>query len=66
MRCAIIERSYGTLLTPLCLFVIAMAVEFISTNAAGSGIPEMKSIMSGVVVSRYLSTRTVNAPNSIL
>lgn len=35
-----------------------LCVHAISTNAAGSGIPEMKSILSGVLVSRYLSIAT--------
>uniref|UniRef100_A0A7S1VEG5 Chloride channel protein n=1 Tax=Sexangularia sp. CB-2014 TaxID=1486929 RepID=A0A7S1VEG5_9EUKA len=32
-----------------------------SEHAVGSGIPEMKAILSGVVVSRYLSSRTLLA-----
>lgn len=56
----------------VCVFVVGSSTTFdvarsviavccvykISPNAAGSGIPEMKSILSGVVVSRYLSFRT--------
>eukprot|EP01095_Lingulamoeba_sp_RSL-Kostka_P004541 TRINITY_DN15776_c0_g1_i1.p1 TRINITY_DN15776_c0_g1~~TRINITY_DN15776_c0_g1_i1.p1 ORF type:complete len:786 (+),score=233.63 TRINITY_DN15776_c0_g1_i1:46-2403(+) len=33
-------------------------VRYISPQAAGSGLPEMKSILSGVVLPRYLSYRT--------
>mmetsp|Transcript_6381 Transcript_6381/g.11062 ORF Transcript_6381/g.11062 Transcript_6381/m.11062 type:complete len:821 (-) Transcript_6381:37-2499(-) len=38
-----------------------LCVHYVSKNAAGSGIPEMKSILSGVRVSRYLSLKTLLA-----
>ena len=47
------------------LFAVALAlpaaflVHHVSPNAAGSGIPEMKSILSGVVMNHYLSMRTL-------
>ncbi|KAL6061604.1 Anion/proton exchange transporter [Balamuthia mandrillaris] len=43
------------------LFFLTIAVgcvEYISPHSSGSGIPEMKSILSGIVLQRYLSIRT--------
>jgi H+/Cl- antiporter ClcA len=40
------------------IWIANLCVHKLSRNAAGSGIPEMKSILSGVLVSRYLSTTT--------
>jgi H+/Cl- antiporter ClcA len=38
-----------------------LAIEFISPNAAGSGIPEMKCILSGIEIDRFLNFRTLVA-----
>lgn len=46
----------------LALFFTAIAAsigEFISKDAEGSGIPELKSILAGVSIYRYLSVRTL-------
>jgi chloride channel 2 len=40
------------------IWIANLCVHKLSRNAAGSGIPEMKSILSGVLVSRYLSSTT--------
>ena len=41
--------------------IAASTGKFISTDAEGSGIPEVKSILSGVHISRYLSISTLSA-----
>eukprot|EP00011_Vannellida_sp_DIVA3-517-6-12_P004637 CAMPEP_0114610798 /NCGR_PEP_ID=MMETSP0168-20121206/3787_1 /TAXON_ID=95228 ORGANISM="Vannella sp., Strain DIVA3 517/6/12" /NCGR_SAMPLE_ID=MMETSP0168 /ASSEMBLY_ACC=CAM_ASM_000044 /LENGTH=881 /DNA_ID=CAMNT_0001821753 /DNA_START=49 /DNA_END=2691 /DNA_ORIENTATION=+ len=44
-----------------CVFFCSLSgilVRVVSPQAAGSGLPEMKSILSGVVLPRYLSFRT--------
>eukprot|EP00698_Gefionella_okellyi_P006779 TRINITY_DN1627_c0_g2_i1.p1 TRINITY_DN1627_c0_g2~~TRINITY_DN1627_c0_g2_i1.p1 ORF type:complete len:779 (+),score=145.57 TRINITY_DN1627_c0_g2_i1:43-2379(+) len=41
--------------------VAASFVHFVSVNAAGSGIPEMKSILSGTALPRFLAFRTLIA-----
>lgn len=46
---------YTWVLTMLAAFV----GEFISRDAEGSGIPEMKSILAGVNIYRYLSFQTL-------
>lgn len=38
-----------------------LVIEFISPNAAGSGIPEMKCILSGIEIDRFLNFRTLVA-----
>eukprot|EP00466_Bigelowiella_natans_P004677 jgi/Bigna1/134900/aug1.27_g9608 len=43
------------------VMVAALITHFFQQNAAGSGIPEMKSILGGVVMSKYLTMRTLIA-----
>eukprot|EP00211_Chloroparvula_japonica_P003759 CAMPEP_0119146742 /NCGR_PEP_ID=MMETSP1310-20130426/39347_1 /TAXON_ID=464262 /ORGANISM="Genus nov. species nov., Strain RCC2339" /LENGTH=754 /DNA_ID=CAMNT_0007138655 /DNA_START=126 /DNA_END=2386 /DNA_ORIENTATION=- len=45
---------------PFCLVALAV-VMFVSSYSAGSGIPEMKSILSGIVAPPYLSFTTLLA-----
>lgn len=46
-----------------CAFALlsCLSVMFISPHAAGSGIPEMRCILSGIEIRRYLSIRTLIA-----
>ena len=41
--------------------IAASAGKFISSDAEGSGIPEVKSILSGIHISKYLSFSTLSA-----
>jgi len=48
---------YVLFCTSFCM-LSALVVRFVSPQAAGSGLPELKSILSGVVLPRYLNYRT--------
>eukprot|EP00698_Gefionella_okellyi_P024064 TRINITY_DN8399_c0_g1_i1.p1 TRINITY_DN8399_c0_g1~~TRINITY_DN8399_c0_g1_i1.p1 ORF type:complete len:749 (-),score=147.33 TRINITY_DN8399_c0_g1_i1:91-2022(-) len=50
-----------TLFCIISAILAAACVQYISPHAAGSGIPEMKSILSGVVMHKFLSMRTLIA-----
>ena len=48
--------------TAIILFLTAIAAsigQFVSKDAEGSGIPELKSILAGTIIYRYLSFRTL-------
>eukprot|EP00762_Andalucia_godoyi_P004579 ANDGO_05103.mRNA.1 Chloride channel protein F len=49
------------LLSTFYACLAALCVRYISPNAAGSGIPEMKSILSGISLRKFLSVRTLLA-----
>ncbi|RWS27823.1 chloride channel protein 2-like protein [Leptotrombidium deliense] len=49
-------------LTPICLILFASGfVHIVAPQAVGSGIPEMKTILRGVVLKEYLTFRTLVA-----
>lgn len=50
-----------TLVSIAFLVMSTGVTHLLQPNAAGSGIPEMKSILAGVVLSRYLTLRTLAA-----
>lgn len=43
------------------IMIAAMVVRYVSPQAAGSGVAEMKVIIRGVVIKEYLSARTLIA-----
>lgn len=52
----------GWLLVPVLLILFAAGfVYIVSPQAVGSGIPEMKTILRGVILSEYLTFRTLVA-----
>ncbi len=53
--------GYGVWVLMALLFIMIAASigEYVSKDAEGSGIPEMKSILSGVNIYRYLSFQTL-------
>ncbi|KAH7641939.1 chloride channel protein 2-like [Dermatophagoides farinae] len=58
----IVIRYFGWITFPVLLLVFATGVVgIISPQATGSGIPEMKTILRGVILHEYLSFRTLVA-----
>ncbi|GAB5358458.1 hypothetical protein AAMO2058_000459400 [Amorphochlora amoebiformis] len=53
------DWALWVLFSLLFLLLSAAITHIVQENAAGSGIPEMKSILGGVVVSKYLTLRTL-------
>ena len=58
----IVIRYFGWITFPVLLLVFATGiVSIISPQATGSGIPEMKTVLRGVILHEYLSFRTLVA-----
>lgn len=58
----IVTRYIGWISLPILLLMFAAGiVSIISPQAIGSGIPEMKTILRGVILYEYLSFRTLIA-----
>lgn len=54
------------LLLPTLLVMFAVSfTQWVAPSAAGSGIPEMKTILRGVVLKEYLTWRTLVAKVSV-
>lgn len=52
-------QYFGWLLLPILLILFSTGfTSIIAPQAVGSGIPEMKTILRGVVLSEYLTFRT--------
>lgn len=56
-----IVLSYAAWISYICLLITcsALFVHYIAPQAIGSGIPEMKTILRGVVLKEYLTFRTL-------
>jgi len=58
---SVADYAVWVVLSYLFILISAAITQLVQQNAAGSGIPEMKSILGGMVMSRYLTLRTLLA-----
>ncbi|RWS01979.1 chloride channel protein 2-like protein, partial [Dinothrombium tinctorium] len=56
-----VQYSIWVAFTVICILTSAVIVKYISPQAAGSGVGEMKVVLRGVVLNEYLSTKTLIA-----